>query len=713
MGKTIDLSAIVTVHNEGLVAHRTMRSVFEALSKVKEAGYTYEIIVHIDNGDEVTVKYFERYKDNKEVKIFKNKFGDTGPSRNFAVQKAEGKYVAFLDGDDLISDNWYVDGIKMLNGAKDEIIVHPEAILTFGIEQANVLTLQKDSYGVEKDTTILLGENRWCSVLIAKRETLLKIPYMILGSGYGHEDYIFNIKTAEEGILHKVAKGTILFYRRSDGSRLSLGNQEHLTIPYMEAFDFDKIKKYNSDIEVRSKRLALKNSGYKAYKKMRDNEALNYVITPVAKMALKFLDRKNAVVPEWVVDEWKKMNHIDTQLYPYENVLKNVQYYDAEEYLEVGETCIKIARQITRLPNYVFIVPWIVRGGADKVLFNYINALKEIHPGWHFTVIATLPAKNTWAKNLPKGVDFVDFGNFTLGLNPEMQDEVMSRLITQLKCRNLHIINSEYGYNWVRKHKNLVGKNYDLNVSLFAYEYIKGSKNEAVYSYDNPCLFEIFDVVKSVFTDNATMVKYAVEQNGFSEGKFKVHYQPIKDLNLMPIKERLCEDGKMHILWAGRVVSLKLPELVAEIGRHLDARKFTIDVYGELSSEVRKDVFGNIPAIRYCGAYDGFNSLPVEKYDALLYTSLTDGMPNVILEATAAGLPIIASNDGGVGEFVENGKTGILIEGYLSYGPYVGALNNALKAPRVLFEYAKNAQKLLLERHSFEKFVQTVRRDIG
>ncbi len=89
--------------------------------------------------------------------------------------------MSFLDGDDLASTNWYLEAIKILEGTDEEIIVHPEAILTFGIDQVNVLTLQKGSYDLEKDTLILLGENRWCAVLVARKETLVEHPYMLLG----------------------------------------------------------------------------------------------------------------------------------------------------------------------------------------------------------------------------------------------------------------------------------------------------------------------------------------------------------------------------------------------------------------------------------------------------------------------------------------------------------------------------------------------------
>lgn len=712
----IVLSAIITVHNEGLIAHKTMRSVFEALKKVEEVGYAYEIIVHIDNGDDATLKYFDRYKEDRRIRVFKNSFGDTGSSRNFAAKESRGKYISFLDGDDLISDNWFVEAINKLESSKNEIIVHPEAILTFGIDQKNnVLSILKPSTDLNKDTITLLGENLWGSILMAKKDTFLKVPFVKSRPGYGHEDYVFSINTIYAGIEHVIAKDTILFYRRSDKSRLSTGNQNHVIIPYTKLFDFDNVRKldYVSHEKIDEK---VRSKGYRAYKKIRDNNFLNFFITPVAKMTLKILDRRRIVdekdIPDFVVKEWVKINRIDTQLYPYPWLLNKVVLYKAEGQVAIGNDYLRLVKNIRFKPDYIFVVPWVVRGGADKVLFNYIEALKENNPSWHFAVITTLPVDNVWGGELPDYVDLIEFGKISQDLAPDQQERLFAHIITQSECKNIHIINSEYGYDWARKHVELLKNEYNLYVSLFAYEYIPESKMRAVFSYDNPELFEIMSAVKKVFTDNKKMIEYTTDTNGFSDLKFRTHYQPIKDLSLIKPKKKLLKDGKLRILWAGRVVPIKLPEVVAKIGRNVDPKKVHIDIYGEINAGLDKDMFKKIPAITYCGVYDGFSSLPTDQYDILLYTSLTDGMPNVILEATAAGLPIIASNDGGVGEFIQNGKTGILVEDYLNYRAYIEAIEGALEKPEVLEKYVKNAQKLLLERHNWNKFLEVVKKDI-
>ena len=713
--KRYDLTVAVTAHNEGLVAHKTMRSILEATKRLEEKKISYEILIHIDNGDQITKDYFKRYAKMPNVVIYENNFGDPGPSRNFLAQKASGEYLTFLDGDDLISDNWLVVAYGALIGATEEVIVHPEGILTFGTEVNNVLTIQTETLPREKDTIVLLGENRWCAILMAKTSTLLKFPYQHLTGGYSHEDYVFNVETTNAGIKHIIAKETILFYRRSNNSRLSSSNNMNQIIPYMEFFDFAKVREFRADshadvpVEV-----SLKRKGYKLYKKIRDNNFLNYFITPPAKLTLKVLskfnqEKKLGKIPEFVVREWAKINPLETQLYPYPFILNRTQIYDPSDLSMIGETYLKIAQSVTHTPDYVFIVPWVVRGGADKVMLNMMKAIEEIHPGSKFTVITTLPNKNVWAKMLPKNTDLIEFGKLADGLPPYEKDELLSRVITQLKCKKLHIINSEYAYAWAYKHQELIKNHYELTVSVFASCFIPESNFTCRFSFDDPFIFDIYPVVKKIFTDNQTFVEESVEKNALDEKLFKVQYQPIMD-EVKPVHHAEA-NKKVKVLWASRVTREKMPDMIKLIADKLDPKEFQIDVFGAFSDDVDKNFFAGVPVINYRGAFDGFSSLPTEDYDILLYTSVGDGVPNILLEATAAGLPILASNDGGVHEFIQDGKTGSLVKEIRDVDGYVKKLKDFRKNPKKYEEYVEAAQKLLEERHSWKAFIKKMKED--
>jgi glycosyltransferase involved in cell wall biosynthesis len=49
-------------------------------------------------------------------------------------------------------------------------------------------------------------------------------------------------------------------------------------------------------------------------------------------------------------------------------------------------------------------------------------------------------------------------------------------------------------------------------------------------------------------------------------------------------------------------------------------------------------------------------------FDVFVSTSNTEGMPNAVMEAMAAGLPVVATRVGGTEEVVEEGETGFLVE---------------------------------------------------
>ena len=60
--------------------------------------------------------------------------GDLGRVRNALVPQTAGGFIAFLDADDLFSENWLADGLDTLTAAErpgERIIAHPEVNIIF------------------------------------------------------------------------------------------------------------------------------------------------------------------------------------------------------------------------------------------------------------------------------------------------------------------------------------------------------------------------------------------------------------------------------------------------------------------------------------------------------------------------------------------------------------------------------------------------------
>ena len=169
----------------------------------------------------------------------------------------------------------------------------------------------------------------------------------------------------------------------------------------------------------------------------------------------------------------------------------------------------------------------------------------------------------------------------------------------------------------------------------------------------------------------------------------------------------------MDILWAGRLDRQKRPDILFNIAKKCEEKQlsFKFHVYGAplLDQFVKTDYFKTLTNTTVYGEFDGLVSLPENAYDIFLYTSQWDGLPNILLEAICLGLPVIASDVGGVSELIHDEKTGYLIDPYDDVNAYIRKLNIAFSQPSVRARLAENAYGFVQRRHSWHAFSEAVK----
>jgi glycosyltransferase involved in cell wall biosynthesis len=128
-------------------------------------------------------------------------------------------------------------------------------------------------------------------------------------------------------------------------------------------------------------------------------------------------------------------------------------------------------------------------------------------------------------------------------------------------------------------------------------------------------------------------------------------------------------DGPVRIVGVGRLVQQKrfdrFLSVLAQVQRHAPNMTKTLLVgEGPERAKLEKQALdlGLLPdAIDFRGNVTDTAAL-YRAADLLLLTSDHEGTPNVIMEAMACGLPVVATRVGGVPEIVQNGETGFLCD---------------------------------------------------
>lgn len=218
-----DITAIMTFHREGLLAGPSIASFQDAIAFARAAGLTVEPVIVLDRTDDITRQMLHD-AGRWGAAVHETSFGDPGLTRNAGVAFGRGRYASFLDGDDFWGFNWLAKAHAFCQAQASAVIAHSDFNLIFGGERN--LWLHADSEDPLTDLEYLDVGNYWDALSFAERATYLRHPFRKndLASGYGHEDWHWNIVTMADAIPHRPVPGTLHIKRRRRGSQSDRAN---------------------------------------------------------------------------------------------------------------------------------------------------------------------------------------------------------------------------------------------------------------------------------------------------------------------------------------------------------------------------------------------------------------------------------------------------------------------------------------------------------
>jgi len=127
---------------------------------------------------------------------------------------------------------------------------------------------------------------------------------------------------------------------------------------------------------------------------------------------------------------------------------------------------------------------------------------------------------------------------------------------------------------------------------------------------------------------------------------------------------------------------------------------------GAQAEAFRKQAASMEGRIRFLGLRDDIPEL-MAAFDALVVPSLNEGMGRVIVEAGAAGTPVVASRVGGIPDIVQDGRTGFLVAPR-DPRAIVESLRSLAANPAQARELGQNARAHIVPAFGVERMVMRI-----
>jgi len=633
----VDLTLVINIHGGGRFMNRTMISLEEAARYAASFGIRCELLLIMDRSPPETLSWVRSYDSGgfDTLKSIEVDNGSLGLSRNAGLRAARGEIVFFADEDDLISFNMLSESYFLAKSSGPQAVVIPEYFMGFSDDAFLVRYFGSGVYSPLSFITMHPFNSR---IMVHKSvRTLAEFSDVPPNTNYAYEDWQFNTKLAALGYRFIVAPSTIVFYRvHGDSLQRKMAAETTKLIPPTPLFEpLNYLRTCSPDFAILSDLI-------EAQKKKHGSEASFFSSAVCAELTKAANTIDPGIDPIRVQWSGTKLTNLGISL------ARGAAYFRACQIIEA-----------LKFTDVVLLSAMEV-SDAERYVLSIVEALGQIGDSKYVLVLRDNRSSFNKMANLKNAI-FVDVAALGNQLDEDDIDIITLRLIeATAPTARLHLTRSGYAHRFVTKFSVLLSDN-KMIYYRFANRVLRVGKHDFIQGDEFNFLSENIERLALVLVDHEGLKKqdnllldqyrekwsciYAcVEPNsgGNNVGTKEIRRKLLwsSDLGLEEqchILKRLTE--RLSALVPGLEIDvLKRP------GTQLSARDREYGGVRELAPQTQ-----NAMLQRY------------QDYDGLLYATSCEGLPQIILEAMCAGLPVVAPDIVGINEAVIEGSTGILL----------------------------------------------------
>ena len=713
------LSIVLNLHREGVLIEKTLQNLYEAIKIGEKKWSEIETIAVLDRSDDPTKDVIDNHKHLFDT-IEEVDYGDLAHSRNHGVEKAGKHFILFADGDDFMSEN-------ALEALFDKIDIHykrmgirtSEALEKAEINRHAALfpkylvefpSLIKTTYYDANECVRL--NNRFVHLYISRictyRGVLRRFPLRPNEPPYGYEDWDLNNRLLAAGVDFLTADYTI--YYRKENTRSLLSNQvKNLAIvrnSEIYSYDFDRshrceerdLSEKKEPVEKLRDKLLKKLHDFKtkdSYLKRRLKkisgakrvyERITARLQPKVHNVVRTSDsmfEKDILFLEKLGEQWQRRKEGDTyDISPFIRALSiHSEAYDA---------------LLTFLHDkeILFFAPWIELGGADKVTTFYTDAVKEKKAALITTLQSGRRIDRITVAHLDLHRDVPNWHHFI----ESDRMHILIKAILNSPIKLIHIVNADLALKLVKYYGKVFREH---RIKIVVSFFIPDIDWQTMEYHGYPVMYpEVYQYADIVISDNKHWYTFFKEMNGGDDFPYKKIHTAVEQIQNCKKKNRLTK----KILWASRISNQKLFYLLEQITEALPEYRFVL--YGGFIDGDNDKVLKRLSRrsnVEYRGEFNSPNDLDLDEFDLFLFTSKYEGVPNIVLEMAKSGIPMVASDVGGVYEVLGDDYP-LLVHDVENTDEYVQKIRYFYDHLEEIYQWAEKIKTFVETVHTHEHF---------
>lgn len=356
-------------------------------------------------------------------------------------------------------------------------------------------------------------------------------------------------------------------------------------------------------------------------------------------------------------------------------------------------------------PDSIVLVPFGKLGGADLV--SAILA-KELTQAGRTLILRT--DQSDWDRP-----DWYPSEAASIDISQELRSfadppRALYLLLRKLDARQVWNVNSRLAFDMLAQYGERLG----YQSKLYSYYFCSDRDSNGIeVGYPIWYFANIFPHLTAAICDSSSLTLTLSQRynlpNQLSR-KLRTVYTPAQTVtvpnSLTDIQEsRRNLRARPRILWAGRLDRQKRFDIVIALARDMPDVDF--EAWGKAVLDISPDLRDLPRNLRLHEPFTDYSQLPLKDCDGWLYTSEWDGIPTILIELGAMGMPIVASSVGGVPELVDQG-TGWPVMPQDGVRGYSTAIRAMLGEPMSRKNRAAELQRRVQSRHNANAFRKAI-----